>query len=470
MKTNLESGLGFTRQHADSLVSEPYVRAMGQPPGRGVGTYRAWYLAGPLVAMELLAAVLSLEPFYYSHAFTFRCCALSWPEGGCLDLLFLSFPPPTFLSAPAVLVQFSCCSLRLTFGAKSHLQVQLSESLPCQPHARPWLCRCWVCADRSLALSALPAPRPQVFPWFLPVCPWPVVCVHGPAVCLWGSWHPYLGFSAISTCSLILWSSLSYRQVGRAPWRTRVSPHPRAPAVSVPGTWFSLSSFLSVSLPLSSHLGTVGPHGTNVWVCSASPPQKDTRVLYHHLVSQHGFTFYRPVHRSRENVSSCEMISFFFPFLSSWYRTSSRSSLCTQLSGAPPSGAVAQAFLLTSCRGFQPRVLFFSSTFWPRSVACGVLVPWPGIEPEPSALEVWSLNPWTAREAPAPCPKDDRPSRSVPCSRGLGVRPLAGIFSSHLRGCSLHTRPSGDARLHPLVYLAVPTCLPVRSLLPLGIS
>lgn len=77
MKTNLESGLGFTRQHADSLVSEPYVRAMVQPPRRGVGTYRAWYLAGPLVAMELLAAVLSLEPFYYSHAFTFRCCALS---------------------------------------------------------------------------------------------------------------------------------------------------------------------------------------------------------------------------------------------------------------------------------------------------------------------------------------------------------------------------------------------------------
>ena len=140
-------------------------------------------------------------------------------------------------------------------------------------------------------------------------------------------------------------------------------PSPRAPAVSVPGAWFSLSSLLSVSLPLSSHIGTVGPHGTNVWLCSASPPEKDTRVLYHHLVSQRGFTFYRPVHRSHETVSSCEMISFFFSFLSSWYRTSSRSSLCAQLSGAPPSGAVAQAFLLTSCRGFQPRVLSFLLPF-----------------------------------------------------------------------------------------------------------
>ena len=29
---------------------------------------------------------------------------------------------------------------------------------------------------------------------------------------------------------------------------------------------------------------------------------------------------------------------------------------------------------------------------------CGLLVSWPGIEPVPSALEVQSLNPWTARE------------------------------------------------------------------------
>ena len=29
---------------------------------------------------------------------------------------------------------------------------------------------------------------------------------------------------------------------------------------------------------------------------------------------------------------------------------------------------------------------------------CGILVPWPGIRPEPSALEAWSLNPCTAKE------------------------------------------------------------------------
>ena len=33
-------------------------------------------------------------------------------------------------------------------------------------------------------------------------------------------------------------------------------------------------------------------------------------------------------------------------------------------------------------------------------MACGILVPWPGIEPVPPALEAWSLNHWTTREVP----------------------------------------------------------------------
>jgi len=33
-------------------------------------------------------------------------------------------------------------------------------------------------------------------------------------------------------------------------------------------------------------------------------------------------------------------------------------------------------------------------------VACRILVPQPGIEPLLPALEVWSLNHWTAREVP----------------------------------------------------------------------
>ena len=38
---------------------------------------------------------------------------------------------------------------------------------------------------------------------------------------------------------------------------------------------------------------------------------------------------------------------------------------------------------------------------WLCPVACGILVPQPGIKPAPPALEVWSLNHWTTREVPA---------------------------------------------------------------------
>ena len=36
--------------------------------------------------------------------------------------------------------------------------------------------------------------------------------------------------------------------------------------------------------------------------------------------------------------------------------------------------------------------------FWPHCAACGILVPQPGIEPVPPAVEAWSPNHWTARE------------------------------------------------------------------------
>ena len=36
----------------------------------------------------------------------------------------------------------------------------------------------------------------------------------------------------------------------------------------------------------------------------------------------------------------------------------------------------------------------------PHHVACGILLPWPGIDPVLPALEAWSLNHWT-REVPA---------------------------------------------------------------------
>ena len=51
---------------------------------------------------------------------------------------------------------------------------------------------------------------------------------------------------------------------------------------------------------------------------------------------------------------------------------------------------------------FYWTIVPFFFFFWPRCVACGILVPQPGIEPTPLVLEVWSLNHWIAREAPTP--------------------------------------------------------------------
>ena len=41
---------------------------------------------------------------------------------------------------------------------------------------------------------------------------------------------------------------------------------------------------------------------------------------------------------------------------------------------------------------------FFGLLVWPHCAACGILVPQPGIEPVPPAVEAQSLNHWTARE------------------------------------------------------------------------
>ena len=43
---------------------------------------------------------------------------------------------------------------------------------------------------------------------------------------------------------------------------------------------------------------------------------------------------------------------------------------------------------------------FFFLLFWPCQTARGILVPQPGIEPKPSALETHNLNHWTTREVP----------------------------------------------------------------------
>ena len=41
------------------------------------------------------------------------------------------------------------------------------------------------------------------------------------------------------------------------------------------------------------------------------------------------------------------------------------------------------------------------SLFWLHHTACGILIPWPGIEPGPLAVNAWSPNHWTTRELPS---------------------------------------------------------------------
>ena len=47
-----------------------------------------------------------------------------------------------------------------------------------------------------------------------------------------------------------------------------------------------------------------------------------------------------------------------------------------------------------------PSLSFFVFTFWLHRAAGGILVPQPGIQPAPPAVEAWSLNHWAAREVP----------------------------------------------------------------------
>ena len=50
--------------------------------------------------------------------------------------------------------------------------------------------------------------------------------------------------------------------------------------------------------------------------------------------------------------------------------------------------------------GWLNHIVVFVFNFWPCHATCGILVPWPGIEPAPPALEARGHNHWTAREVP----------------------------------------------------------------------
>ena len=68
-------------------------------------------------------------------------------------------------------------------------------------------------------------------------------------------------------------------------------------------------------------------------------------------------------------------------------------------------------------------------------MACGILVPQPGIEPRPLAVKVKSPNHWTAREFP-------QLGNLIPCARNLGntavsqgiseIKTILMSFSPHL--------------------------------------
>ena len=69
--------------------------------------------------------------------------------------------------------------------------------------------------------------------------------------------------------------------------------------------------------------------------------------------------------------------------------------LCPLL-GAPGAGKQREGMA-----EYQQQVSILGGGFGgAHCAACGILVPHPGIEPTPPAVEVQSLNRWTAREVP----------------------------------------------------------------------
>ena len=59
---------------------------------------------------------------------------------------------------------------------------------------------------------------------------------------------------------------------------------------------------------------------------------------------------------------------------------------------------------LTICHIRMSLVRFFIFLIsWLHCVACGILVPPPGTEPAPPAVEAWNPNHWTTKEVPVTC-------------------------------------------------------------------
>ena len=100
--------------------------------------------------------------------------------------------------------------------------------------------------------------------------------------------------------------------------------------------------------------------------------------------------------------------------------------------------------------------------FWPRGIACRILVPKPGTEPEPTAVKVLSMNHWTARNSLAIPIRLSRTHTSERWSReslvsaiftySCVVRGAHGTALSGTQGCGTYQHVNGTAHA---VFLAL---------------
>ena len=101
-------------------------------------------------------------------------------------------------------------------------------------------------------------------------------------------------------------------------------------------------------------------------------------------------------------------------FRLTWKGVWIRPLLCSKQRHGMYRNAILVSRSSTAGFGFNLLLLFF---FWPCHTACGILVPWPGIEIMPLAVKAQSPNQWTVREVPQPprcVPQDSLPWTSSP--------------------------------------------------------
>ena len=105
--------------------------------------------------------------------------------------------------------------------------------------------------------------------------------------------------------------------------------------------------------------------------------------------------FYILFSMPKNTITPLPVMRITFPFV---FQNPSQAS---SPQGSPSSYSISQLVPLL-CFLFVLHFFFFL-IFWPHQVACGILVPQPGIEPVPPAVEAQSLNHRTAREVPVSC-------------------------------------------------------------------